>query len=182
MSETFDESAETGNEENTRIPVMQKVLDNPFLLLQEYLPGPEYTVAVVGNPGIELIALPPVQIDFSSLGNRRAPILTYESKSDPHSLCWRLVHLRQSDPGPLNGQMMAHARRLFQRLGCRDYARFDFRVDRDGTPRLIDVNAHPMWGEEGMLANAARYGGYGYAQLFECILQAAQLRLGLADD
>lgn len=157
-------------------------LNNPLLLLQEYLPGPEYSVAVVGNPGFGLMALPPVEIDFASLGNRRPPILTYESKNDPHSLYWRMVHLRQSDSDELNAQMMTHAKRLFQRLGCRDYARFDFRVDRDGTPRLIDVNAHPMWGEEGMLASAMCYGGYGYAQLFESILKAAQLRLGLADD
>lgn len=33
MSETFDETTDTGHDENTRIPVMQKVLDNPFLLL-----------------------------------------------------------------------------------------------------------------------------------------------------
>lgn len=33
MSESFDETTATGNDENVRIPVMQKVLDNPFLLL-----------------------------------------------------------------------------------------------------------------------------------------------------
>lgn len=164
------------------IETLRAELNNPLLLLQEYLPGPEYSVAVVGNPGIELLALPPIEIDFSSLGNSHAPILTHESKNDPHSLYWRSVHLRQSDAGALNEQMMTHAKRLFERIGCRDYARFDFRVDRDGTPHLIDVNAHPMWGEEGMLASAMRYGGYEYAGLFEFILRAAQRRLGLADD
>ena len=45
--------------------------------------------------------------------------------------------------------------RLFQRLGCRDYARFDWRLDANGTPRLLEVNPNPGWCWDGHLARMA---------------------------
>lgn len=37
------------------------------------------------------------------------------------------------------------AARLFARLQCRDYARFDFRTGGDGTIKLMEVNPNPAW-------------------------------------
>ena len=53
--------------------------------MQEYLPGPEYGIGLIGNPGQGLDALPPLQVDFSALPEGLAPILSYESKSLPDS-------------------------------------------------------------------------------------------------
>ena len=42
-------------------------------------------------------------------------------------------------------QMIEHSARLFERLGCRDYARFDFRADARGEIKLLEVNPNPGW-------------------------------------
>ena len=73
--------------------------------------------------------------------------------------------------------MASHTGLMFERLGCRDYARMDFRADAQGEPRLIDVNAHPMWGAGGMLATMTGYMGQSYAEFLQSIIQAATLRL-----
>ncbi|MEZ5856964.1 MAG: hypothetical protein R3D67_20325 [Hyphomicrobiaceae bacterium] len=41
--------------------------------------------------------------------------------------------------------MIESSTRLFERLGCRDYARFDFRADARGEIKLLEVNPNPGW-------------------------------------
>ena len=67
---------------------------------------------------------------------------------------------------------------LFERLGCRDYARFDWRLDSNGTPRLLEANPNPGWCWDGHLAKAAALDGTGYGKMLEMILDAAARRIG----
>ncbi|MCO6439972.1 MAG: D-alanine--D-alanine ligase [Nitrococcus mobilis] len=159
---------------------MMALLPNPQLLIQEYLPGPEYSMGVLGNPRIGYTVLPPLQVDFSGLPKDLPPIMTYESKVDPRSPYWQHVrfcpatladHVRQ--------RMIAAAKLMFEWLGCRDYARVDFRCGADGEPRLLDINAHPVWAEGGMLATMAGYLHRSYPQFLESIIAVARTRLQL---
>jgi D-alanine-D-alanine ligase len=69
--------------------------------------------------------------------------------------------------------------RLFERLECRDYARFDFRADSEGTIKLLEVNPNPGWCWDGKLNLMAGFAGIEYGQLLEMILTAARERNGL---
>ncbi len=151
------------------------------LLIQEYLPGPEYGIGLIGNPEAEFVALPALEVDYSRLPAGLNPILSYESKALPDSPYWTEIKFRRAaaDPTLLAG-MIDHARRLFARLGCRDYARFDFRCAKDGEPRLMEVNPNPAWANDGKLAFMAGFAGIAYPEVLEMILDAALRRLGLA--
>jgi D-alanine-D-alanine ligase len=151
------------------------------LLVQEYLPGPEYGIGLIGNPASGLTALPALQVDFSRLPAGLNPILSFESKALPDSPYWTEIKFRRAtaDSGLLS-RIEDDARRLFARLGCRDYARFDFRCAGDGTPRLMEVNPNPAWANDGKLAFMAGFAGIAYPQLLRMILDAALARVGLA--
>ena len=73
-------------------------------------------------------------------------------------------------------RMIDHAKRLFARLGCRDYGRFDFRCAADGEPRLLEVNPNPAWANDGKLAFMAGFAGLAYADMLKMILDAALAR------
>lgn len=149
------------------------------LLLQEFLPGRESSVGLIGNPGTGWLRLPPLEVDFEELDPKRPRIMTHASKADPSSPEWRQIRLR---PAGLSAaereQLWSFGERLFQRLGCRDYARMDFRTGSDGAPRLIDANAHPIWYPDGMLATMARHAGLDFPRFLLRLLEAAQRRLG----
>jgi D-alanine-D-alanine ligase len=68
---------------------------------------------------------------------------------------------------------------LFERLGCRDYARFDFRADAKGEIKLLEVNPNPGWCWDGKLNIMAGFQGMRYSELLAQILQAAVERLGV---
>jgi D-alanine-D-alanine ligase len=69
--------------------------------------------------------------------------------------------------------------KLFQRLGCRDYARFDWRLDENDTPRLLEVNPNPGWCWDGHLARMAELAGMQYSDMLKSILAACGDRLML---
>ncbi len=166
-------------EAKRRLVELEAIMPGQEVLIQEYLPGPEYSVGVIGNPQTGYTVLPPLEIDFSALDERLPPIMTYQSKVDPDSPYWRKLQFQQARSEDACRRMTSHAGLLFERVGCRDYARMDFRTDSDGEVRLIDLNAHPMWGEGGMLPTMAGYLGQSYPQFLESILGAARARLSL---
>ncbi len=64
-------------------------------------------------------------------------------------------------------------------MGCRDYARFDYRADAKGEIKLLEVNPNPGWCWDGKLNIMAKFQGMRYAELLGHILQAAVERLSI---
>lgn len=154
----------------------RQTLPERALLIQEYLPGPEYGLALLGNPG-RLRALPMLQVDFSRLPDGLPPILAFESKTGPDNP-YDQVSVVQASLDPARVELLvAQAGRLFERLGCRDYARFDFRTGADGRIKLMEVNPNPAWSKEAKLAKMAAFGGVTYAELLATIVDEAWARV-----
>ena len=174
---TAEAIVETREDARTRLEALDALIPGQEVLIQEYLPGPEYSVGLIGDLDGGFGVLPPLQIDFSGLEPDLPPILTYQSKVDPGSPYWQEIGFRPAGPEALCKRMGEHARLICERLGCRDYARVDFRADADGEPRLLDVNAHPMWGQGGMMATMAGYRGDSYPRFLESIIEASRARL-----
>ncbi len=146
------------------------------LLVQEYLQGKEYSVGLIGNPGY-LRALPLLEVDFSKLPKDLPQILSYESKWDPDSPYWTSIGYKEAElDEERQRKLIDHSIKLFERTGCRDYARFDFRADKDGAIKLLEVNPNPGWCWDGKLNLMAGFQGMEYHELLECILKAAHDR------
>ncbi|MCB9763841.1 MAG: methyltransferase domain-containing protein [Alphaproteobacteria bacterium] len=148
------------------------------LLLQEYLDGAEFSVGLIGNPGLGVEALPILEYDYSGLPEGLPPILAYASKWDRASPYWTEVRHRRAQVREEVAQFLKDTSlRLFERVGCRDYGRLDFRCDAQGHPRLIEVNPNPGWSRNGKLNRMAELAGWSYADLLRAILEAAQRRV-----
>jgi D-alanine-D-alanine ligase len=150
------------------------------VLVQEFLIGAEYSVQLVGNPDQGLRALPILEVDYSRLDEKLPKILGYESKWEPESPYWTQIKYREAMLfDQKQQQLIDHSSRLFERLGCRDYARFDFRADGKGEIKLLEVNPNPGWCWDGKMNIMAGFQGMRYSELLGQILQAAVERLGI---
>jgi D-alanine-D-alanine ligase len=173
---TKDAVVRTPAEAKAYLAWLHRELPGLAVLIQEYLPGPEYGIGLIGNPD-GLVALPPLEVDYARLPAGLAPILSYESKVMPESPYWTEIKFKPAEAAPQVQTAMAdQARRLFARLGCRDYARFDFRVAADGEPKLMEVNPNPAWAYDGKLAFMAGFAGIDYPSMLEMIVDAALRR------
>jgi D-alanine-D-alanine ligase len=177
---TKDAVVRTAAEAERYVAWLRRHLPGRAILVQEYLPGPEYGVGLIGNPGDQLEALPVLEVDFTRLPAGLAPILSLESKTLPDSPYWTEIRFRRAEADDaMLARMVGHARRLSARLGCRDYGRFDFRCAADGKPRLLEVNPNPAWANDGKLAFMAGFAGIAYPDMLKMILNAALRRVGL---
>lgn len=159
------------------LAMLREMLPDRPVLVQEYLPGPEYGVGVIGNPADELRVLPPLEVDFSRLPAGLPPILSFESKTDPDSPYWTEVTFDRAELDPVRADgLKQEAAMLFERFGLRDYGRFDFRADALGHIKLMEVNANPAWAYDGKLAFMASFDGVDYLDMLALILETAQRR------
>ncbi len=162
-------------------------------LVEEYLPGREFTVGLLGNvlaPGEQppsplydgrgFHVFPPLEIDVRHL-HQDAPIYTGHIKSKtpmaPKYLC----------PAPISAELTAElqdlAVRAFIAIGGLDVARVDFRLDQAGHPYLLEINTlpglNPTYSD---IVMAARAEGMDYPTLIQEILHLALRRYGMDGD
>ncbi|MGH7048254.1 MAG: methyltransferase domain-containing protein [Stellaceae bacterium] len=148
------------------------------ILIQEFLTGPEYSIGIVGNPGQGYRLLPPLEVDYSRLDPSLPRLLAYESKWVPESPYWSQIAYREARlDEEQRRKIVDYANILFERLGCRDYARFDFRADAEGEIKLLEVNPNPGWCWDGKLNLMAELAGLRYCDLLRLIIEAAQERV-----
>ena len=152
--------------------------ENP-ILVEEFLTGKEISVGIIGNPPESYTVLPIVEEDFSQLPDGLPKICGYEAKWLPNSPYFKLL---KSVPAELSDDVeksiIENCVKLFARLDCRDYCRFDLRLDSNGVPKLLEVNPNPGWCWDGHLAKMAGIDGISYSKMLEMILQAAEQRIG----
>ena len=151
--------------------------DKP-LLVEEFLTGKDLTIGIIGNAAGGYLVLPITEDDYSALPPDLPRICGYEAK-------WLTDSPYMTDVKSVVA-VIPHATRtlieecsisLFERLGCRDYARFDWRLDAEGEPHLLEANPNPGWCWDGHLAKQAAHAGYSYPDMLRLILEAAERRI-----
>ena len=150
--------------------------NNP-ILVEEFLTGKDISVGIIGNPGSSYTILPVIEEDYSALPEDLPRICGYEAKWNPDSPYWKIKSIPAELSEDVERFLGASCVKLFERLECRDYARFDWRVDDNGTPRLLEVNPNPGWCWDGHLAKMAKLQDMSYSQMLASILEACKGRL-----
>jgi len=164
---------------NAIAEIREKFGYNKPILVEEYLTGKDLTVGIIGNPPNDYIVLPIVEEDYSVLPPDLPRICGYEAKWLPDSPYWNLRSIPADLPENVREFIIESSLKLFERLEVKDYCRFDWRLDAEGNPKLLEVNPNPGWCWDGHLAKMARIAGYTYADMLRLILEAAEKRLGL---
>ena len=152
------------------------------VLAESYLPGEEYTVAIMGN-GREAQCLPIVRYRFDTLPDGALPIMGYEAKWlwDTDDRLAGLLECPATVSSKLAVQLREAALGAYGALGCRDWGRVDLRLDADGKPNVLEVN--PLPGiipdpkEHSCFPAAAAAAGLSYSELIQSLVRIAWRRL-----
>ncbi len=152
------------------------------LLVEEFLTGKDLSVGVIGTPPSSYTVLPITEEDYSTVPPDLPRICGYEAKWCPDSPYWGIKSVRARLPKRTQKAIIEWCVELSERLECRDYVRFDWRLDAQGTPKLLEVNPNPGWCWDGHLAKMAAHAGISYSEMLEAILRSAMERLGIETD
>jgi D-alanine-D-alanine ligase len=115
----------------------------PAVLVEEFIPGRELNVALIETDDFHI--LPVGEVLFVDEDPNFWPIVTYDAKWTPGSRDYKSTPPRYpADVSPkLGKRLKSLAEKAFRLLGCRDYARVDFRVRPSGRPYILEVNPNP---------------------------------------
>jgi D-alanine-D-alanine ligase len=138
-------------------------------LIEEYLPGREFSVAVIKQPGSdELLAMP---IEITAPIDRKGNSFLSEAVKEADSekvLAVNDLALKQT----INTLAVG----VFRALGSRDYGRIDMRLDASGAPSFIEANLMPGLSNHGYLSRCFYLNeNIGYEDMIRSIVD-----LGLA--
>lgn len=153
------------------------------LIVEEFLPGKEYSVAFIGNNHYEVLGIS--EIDYSQCkkfcpGHKHGmkglseivPFLTYEAKWKNKTLDY---HLTMPDYEPkirknLRNNIISLAKKAAKALGCRGYFRVDLR-EASGALFIIDINPNPDINIDSGYIKLAYNRGYTYGAIIEKIVR-----------
>jgi len=153
--------------------------DKP-VLVEKFLTGKDISVGIIGNPPESYTVLPISEEDYSELPEDLPRICGYEAKWLPDSPYWKIKSIHADLPEETERAIVEWSLKLFERLECRDYCRFDWRLDASGKPKLLEVNPNPGWCWDGHLAKMAAHAGITYPEMLKMILRAAEERIMIA--
>ncbi len=140
------------------------------VLVETFLPGREFTVALAGT-GKHARVLGVMEIFLKT--NAEADVYSYVNKEE----CERCVDYILVDDA-LARNASETALKAWAGLNCRDAGRADLRTDARGIPNLMEINPlagiHPQHSDLPIICNLA---GVSYVRLIEMIMESALLRL-----
>jgi D-alanine-D-alanine ligase len=157
---------------------------NQPALIEEFLPGREFTVAVLGN-GNDAQVLPIIEIRYDDFPKDVLPLYSYEAK-------W-ILDTKENKfdvfecPAKLNKDLELQIKdtvlRTYNILKCRDWSRIDVRLDKNNVPNIIEINPLPGImpdpNENSSFPKAARAAGMDFNQLIQSALYSAAKRYNL---
>jgi D-alanine-D-alanine ligase len=146
-------------------------------LVEEFIDGRELNVSLVETNG-KAGVLPISEIDYSGFPEGIPKICGYEAKWVTESTEYQKT--KPICPAPLEWvtkRRVEHiAVKVFKLFGCRDYARVDMRVDRNGRIYVLEVNPNPDISPQAGMTRAIKIQGMTYTEFIGGLLERAHQR------
>ena len=147
------------------------------VLAEEYIHGREFTVGLLGN-GESVSVFPPMEILYHDSPIPGYHVYNYTVKQQ------YTKYVSYRCPAQLSPkqerEIVRLSKKIFLALGCRDFARVDFRLDEAGKLYFIEINPlpglAPHYSDYPMLAE---FCGVEYDDLVGSVLRAGVARSGV---
>jgi len=145
------------------------------VLIEEYIKGREINAAILGNK-----LLPLSEITFKNLPDDLPKIVTYEAKWSAGSVYYK--NTIPVCPAKVDEKTRKKIERMaldaYYAMDCRDYVRVDFRLSKNNTPYVIEVNPNPDISPDSGFVRSAAAAGITYEELLYTLAEYAIKRNG----
>jgi len=143
-------------------------------LVEEFVDGRELNVGLMETNG-SVGTLPISEIDYTEFPEGIPKICGYEAKWVVESAEYQKT--KPVCPASLEWLMERKVRdiaiRVFKLFECRDYARVDIRIDRDGKIYVLEVNPNPDISPQSGMARALKVQGTTYTEFVGNLIERA---------
>ncbi len=167
---TKDSVVETQADVEKLVEVIHKEYNQPAVV-EEFIDGKEFTIAVVGNPP-RVLGIG--EINFYSVPKNEPKIISYKTKWDAEKPLD--TKFPAEIDAALKNRIEKKALQAFQAIGCRDYVRLDIRVSENRRIYVLEINTNPVVSPESGFEDAAKSSGITYADFLHELVENTLLR------
>ena len=128
----------------------------PRVLVETYIPGRELTAAILKQRPLPVVEIIPRHQSYDYECKYTDGMSTYVVPADL--------------PLDITAAIQDAARRLYEELGCRHYARVDFRLNPDGQFFCLELNTLPGMTSHSLVPMAAKAVGISFTELIDRIV------------
>jgi D-alanine-D-alanine ligase len=147
---------------------------------EQFIEGREFNLSLIAN-GHAPHVLPPAEIDFTAFPKGKPRIVGYAAKWDEQAFEYDQTPRKFDFPAadaPLLDTLRGLALDCWRLFDLRGYARVDYRVDAQGRPWILEINANPCLSPDAGFAAALARARLPYERAVEWILEDAHRRPG----
>lgn len=142
---------------------------------EAYIDGREFNIALLAtDQGVRI--LPAAEILFHDFPPEKLKFLDYRAKWVEDSFEYDNTR-RSFDMNPQDTALIASLREIslaiWHLFGLRGYARVDFRVDGQGNPFVLEINANPCLSPDAGFAAALEQASIKYSEAIDHIIRSA---------
>ena len=148
---------------------------NREFFAERYIDGREFNMSILAEESGPRV-LPPAEIKFVEYPEGKHRVVGYRAKWDEASFEYQHTQRCFSFPEedrPLLDRIISLTEKCWHVFGLRGYARVDFRVDKEGNPYVLEVNANPCIAPDSGFVAAAAMAGINFTGAVERILKDA---------
>tara|TARA_Y100001970_G_scaffold217274_1_gene266091 strand:- start:32 stop:967 length:936 start_codon:yes stop_codon:yes gene_type:complete len=131
------------------------------VLIEEYIHGRELTVGILGDKILPIVEIIPKNSYYD-----------YECKYTKGKSSYEVPAKNISKD--LEKDIYNKAMQIYELIGCRHYARIDFRLSKDNYPYFLEVNTLPGFTDTSLLPMAAEAAGISYKDLLFKIIDLSK--------
>jgi D-alanine-D-alanine ligase len=142
-------------------------------LIEEFICGQEFTIAVVGNEPPEAMPIVQIKIDGRLKLNDKFYTFARIASDRLEYICPARIEQE------LKEKLNKLALKTYRAVECWDFGRVDFRVDNSGNPYVLEINPLPSLSTEDVFMIVAKEIGISYEEMIGKILNSALKRHSL---
>lgn len=143
-------------DDNSNQEDVQDLLFSEPYIVETFVPGKDITVGILGDKVLGTVGI-----------NPESGIYDYDHKYSPGMT-------RYEVPAEMDGEIRSKVEQLslnlYHTLGCRDFARLDFRLTEKGEFYFLEINTLPGMTETSLLPKCASLAGLDFKELLEGML------------
>ncbi|HNW76594.1 MAG TPA: ATP-grasp domain-containing protein [Bacteroidales bacterium] len=149
---------------------------NPrYFFVEEFIEGREFNISIIGDHNRPQV-LPLAEMTFLDYPEGKPRIMGYSAKWNEESFEYshtrRTFAIRDRNR-PHIQQLTEICEQCWNAFGLRGYVRVDFRLDRDNTAYVIDINANPCLSASGGFVAASKKAGMTFREAIDRIVAEA---------
>ncbi|MFP4471932.1 MAG: ATP-grasp domain-containing protein [Bacteroidales bacterium] len=152
-----------------------KSMSSEKYFIESFIGGREFNVSLLaGENGPQVLAV--AEILFEGFPEEKPKVLGYRSKWDEGSFEYQHTNRTYqlgNDSEKIMQQLSGLASECWTVMGLQGYARVDFRMDADGNPFILEVNANPCISPGSGFYAACVHAGIPFSEVLKRLIQDA---------